>query len=93
MMDLQRTLTKGEVADILTLDFLEDIPRKDILRVDELHPTIEDDSYYIYNIWCDPETEIRIVADIHANIRKLDDAWKFKVQATGAGFITVFTYV
>ena len=95
MVRLHERLALGELDDdVERFNFLQEAKRV-VARIDEVHPSNEDDAYYIYLIWCAPTKGKELLGLIDKNLDKLDDGWELHVddRALEHGFLTVHTWL
>lgn len=67
-----------------------------VTRIDEVHPSEENDSHYIFLIWCKPEDTDVLRDKIVINITRLrtHPGWLYIVPPnTGDGLIIVNTWI
>ena len=80
MMELQQTIPNSELDNENRFDFLINI-HQDILRMDEVHPSDEDDWNYIFLIWLKKETnQEEFFKKLSENITNVAIGWEFNMH-------------
>ena len=95
MMDLSATVQKFELVDEPErFDFLKGVQRRDITRIDEVHPSRDNDAHFIFLIWVPVKKHDKVQNKILKNISKQDDEWATRIMPnTGNGLIIVNTCI
>jgi hypothetical protein len=95
MMPLHTRLAKAEVKDKMRFEFLEGIHPVNILRMDEVHPSRDNDCHYIFLIWVRPQDHELIEAQLRKNVRKHGHGeWTTTIlHQPGEGLIILSTYL
>ncbi len=94
-MNLHGRINKAELNDTERFEFLTGDVRRLVLRMDELHPSKNNDSHYLFLIWVDEEDHAEALKKIRENIRRadLDRDWKTHIlPTTGDGLIIISTW-
>jgi hypothetical protein len=82
----------GELAGGTQYDFLAGV-HDQVIRMDEVHATSDDDSLFIYLIWIDPEQtdEDMFVGRIRVNGAQVfaEDGWQYEASSYTRGLIIV----
>jgi len=90
-MRLHEMITKQVKSDPQKFDFLNGMLDR-VKRVDELHPSKDNDSYYVFNVWVDEDDDSLVTKTIKENVSR-DEEWSFEVHSTGSGLIVVFCWI
>ena len=94
MMKLHSNISKETIAnepDIFR-DFLEGLEDK-VIRLDELHPSEDNDGHYIFLIWVDPDQCVEIRKKMEANMAR-PNSWSIELLPyTGDGLLIVSTWI
>lgn len=90
MMPLHQKILKRELADSDRFEFLAGAAvRKLVIRMDELHPSDDNDSHYLFLIWVKPDDNAEALRLIRQNLKNFaDQSWETKILPhTGEGLI------
>jgi hypothetical protein len=93
MMSLHERISQKDVYDVERFDFLTAISHR-VIRMDEVHPSVDNDSQYIFMIWVKPNDTEEIRKQIRTNLKTMCSEWRWEVfPNTGDGLIIVSTYL
>ncbi len=95
MMSLHHRVNQSELTDYDRFDFLANCAPA-VLRMDEVHPSADNDGHYLYLIWVRPEDTARIRGKIESNVNRSSavDCWTTRILPdTGEGLIIVSTWL
>lgn len=96
MMPLHAKLGRDELDDPERFDFLKGL-KDHIQRIDEVHPSKDNDSHYLFLVWLkvpDTTEEVRTKILVNHRYADLDRDWSLKLLPdTGDGLIIVSTWI
>ena len=95
-MPLHQRINRKELADAERFDFLAGSKiRKLVLRMDELHPSDDNDSHYLFLVWVKPSDHAEAVRLIRQNIKHFGAPTEWETHIlphTGEGLIVISTW-
>jgi len=95
-MPLHSRIAKDEWDEMPRFDFLKGLQQY-MIRMDEVHPSVDNDTYYIFLIWIDYNKidSYKFRDKLEANYKKTRDCndWRLDAAVCGEGFIFVSTWL
>ena len=97
MMPLHTKIKFSDLADEERFDFLKGLVGM-VKRVDEVHPSEANDSYYLFLIWLQREgDEGAFTRGLRKNIRAIrrepSNTWDFRLTVTRFGMVILHAWV
>jgi hypothetical protein len=63
-------------------------------RVDEVHPSRDNDGEYIFLIWKkNQDHEAKLVTRMALNMAASESGWRYEIHSHGCGFIVIHTWI
>jgi|SRR5579863_1254374 len=96
MMQLQSRIPKAALGHEEQYEFLENEVYKRVIRMDELHPSEDNDGHFLFLIWVKPDDTFEVRKAIQKNLNRQSrpDDWNYKILPdTGEGLIILSTWI
>lgn len=93
-MALHSRIARAEFDEADRFDFLQTVKDK-VIRMDEVHPTTENDSHHIFLVWCSEDDTHKVMSGIKRAVKgsDVDRDWSFKVTSPADGLVIVSTWI